>query len=274
MKPFKCLLFWATALLLSPITNVYGSNTEPPLGVNKGLDTVYLPDNSVLNTQYLKPGLRQYLVYTTIPGVKRQHNMRLWQRRVSVAKRDNHKVFVTKQNWLSSDSARFEHFISVNNYTDFLPLYHSQQSHRGVVAYNWYSDHIQAADSVTGNQKKGLILAFDQPNLNWNLDLETFEMLPMDQHKIFAINFYDAGIETPQRLVYKVTGEDSISVYGSAAKVRCWKLFMEASYKGMKFTETFWISQDSHELLMEKDDLGHGAFRYKIKLPDFAAATL
>ena len=200
--------------------------------------------------------------------------MRLWQRKVSVAKRDNNKVFVIEQRWLSSDSTRFEHFISINNYIDFLPLYHFQQSRRGLSAYNWYSDHIQAADSVAGNQKKGVVLAFDRLNLNWNLDLETFEMLPMDQYKIFAINFYDAGIDTPQRLVYKVVGEESISLCGSAAKVPCWKLFMEAEYKGMRFTESFWISKDSHELLMEKDDLGNGAYRYKIKLPDFAVSTL
>lgn len=274
MKPFKCLLLWAIALLLSPITNLYGAGTGSHLGINQGLDTVYLPDRSVLNTQYLKPGLHQYLVYTVTPGVKKRQNMRLWQRRVSVAKRKNSKVFVIEQNWLSSDSAGFEHFISINNYTDFLPSYHFQQSRRGIVAYNWYSDHIQAADSVAGNQKKGLVLAFDRLNLNWNLDLETFEMLPMDRYKIFAINFYDAGIDTPQRLVYKVVGEESISLYGSAAKVPCWKLFMEADYKGMRFTESFWVSKDSHELLMEKDDLGHGAYRYKIKLPDFAVATL
>lgn len=272
MKPFKCLLLWATALFLGSAVNLYGSSTC--LEIYKGLDTLYLPGKAILNTQYLKPGLRQYLVYTTTPGVRKRQNMRLWQRRVSVEKRDNRKVLITEQNWLSADSAHFEHFISVNNYTDFLPLYHFQQNHQAVVAYNWYSDHIQAADSVNGNQKKGFRLTFDGPNLNWNLDLETFEMLPLDQHKIFAINFYDAGVDTPQRLVYKVAGEESISLYGSAAKVRCWKLFMEATYKGMKFTETFWISKDSHELLMEKDDLGHGAYRYKIKLPDFAIEAL
>jgi len=92
-------------------------------------------------------------------------------------------------------------------------------------------------------------------------------MLPMDRYKVFAVNFYDADIATPQRLVYKVVSEGSISIYGTAGKTACWELFMEATYIGLKFTETFWINKDSHELLMGRDDLSHGVFKYKMKLP-------
>lgn len=60
MKSIKCVILWTTALFLDLVVNLYGSSSGACLGIYKELDTLYLPDKSVLNTAYLEPGLRQY----------------------------------------------------------------------------------------------------------------------------------------------------------------------------------------------------------------------
>ncbi len=79
----------------------------------------------------------------------------------------------------------------------FLPIYHSETINNKTKAYNWGPDKITGADSVAQNQQKAFALDFKIPNFNWNLDIETFEMLPLAEGKTFAINFYDAGLDPP-----------------------------------------------------------------------------
>lgn len=260
MKLFKIALLFL--ILAGPIKQLFAQN-----------DTVFVPDVKVLNTHNLKTGLKQYLVYNVLPNSPQTQFMWFWQRNITVKVINHKKVFSIDQKWLAQDSSHYEIFNSINDYENFLPIYHRQKNKNGIVAYNWNDHKITGADSVAGNQKKGFSLNFEKPNLNWNLDMETFEMLPLAKNKVFAINFYDAGLDPPQYIVYKVIGEDYITTYGNSAKIKCWKLFTEGEYKGQKFTETFWISQKTHEVLMEKDDLGNGAFRYKIKMPAFTAAS-
>jgi hypothetical protein len=91
---------------------------------------------------------------------------------------------------------------SVNRAVDFSPIYHSETINNKTKAYNWSSDKITDADSVAQNQQKAFVLDFKLPNFNWNLDIETFEMLPLAEGKTFAINFYDAGLDPPAYVNY------------------------------------------------------------------------
>jgi len=133
-------------------------------------------------------------------------------------------------------------------------------------AYNWYPDHIKGADTVSNNTKKDFGLDFKSPNLNWNLDIETFEMLPLAAGKKFALNFYDACLDPPAYVLYQVTGDEVLTLYGNKT-VDCWKLITQGEHDRKPYSETYWISKNDPQFLKEEDDFG-GIFRFKIRMPD------
>lgn len=228
------------------------------------IDSIKAGDKKLVIGQ-LKTGLKQYIVYFQMPARKKSMNISLWLRDIKKSTRNNEPVFITTQHWYAADTNQYRHIISVNNAADFRPVYHQETIGNKTKAYNWSDNKVSGADTVAGNLAKDFSLAFDQPNLNWNLDIETFEMLPLAYGKVFAINFYDAGIQKPAYTIYKVTGSEMLTLFNNE-KVDCWKLVQEGDFNGNKFTQTFWITKKTHEFLKEEDAF-NGGYRYKVKLP-------
>jgi len=227
-------------------------------------DTVY-PGSRHLNTRYLKPGLKQYLVYHQWPQYNKLLLLEYWMRDVSIEKKDGAEVFAVREHWYTADTTAYRTFVSFAGEKDFVPLYHEAINNGKMAAYNWSNTDIKGSDTVNGNTKKDFYLAFDRPNFNWHLDIETFEMLPLATGKTFVINFYDAGFDPPKFVTYKVTGSETVHTLDNR-EVTCWMLTTSGSHKGKSYTQTFWISKKEHELLKE-EDVFDGRFRYKIKLP-------
>jgi hypothetical protein len=228
-------------------------------------DTVR-PGKGHLLMAVLKPGLRQYLVTYQNPKQSRSLTFWYWMRDIQVISREGKKVFAINQHWYGSDTGAYRSVYSLNAVDDFAPLFHSESVRGKAVAYNWNPDGIAGADTVEGNVRKAFSLKFDAPNYNWNLDIETFEMLPLAAGKSFWINFYDAGLDPPKYVLYKVVGSEEL-VLLNGEKTDCWKLGTEGTdSKGGAYSETYWISKKGHEFLKEEDAFG-GMFRYKIKMP-------
>lgn len=252
---------------LSGLLAVLLLSVEPQVAKAQ-VDTIRVKDHR-LNTATLKPGLRQYLVYfqnTKSPKILR---FWFWLRDTKMTERNGEKVFATTQHWYGGDTVSYRTGYSLNRVKDFSPIYHSETINGKIGAYNWFADKVIGADTVALNTKKDFKLDFTEACYNWNLDIETFEMLPLAAGKSFAINFYDAGFGKPVYTLYKVIGSEMISTY-DGQKVDCWKLFNESDNAGRHFTETFWISKKGHEFLKEEDSFP-GGYRYKIKMPGAAA---
>lgn len=226
------------------------------------------PGKGHLLTEVLQPGLRQYLVYFQYPQKADRLGFWYWLRDIAIENKDGQRCFAITQHWYGGDSSAYRQVYSLNRTNDFSPVYHSETARGQTAAYNWGGDRITGADTVTDNAKKGFALAFTEPNLNWNLDIETFEMLPLAAGKSFLINFYDAGLEPPKYVLYKVTGSEQLTVM-SGEKVDCWKLYTEGTSPRGPYSETYWISKKTHEFLKEEDAFS-GIYRYKIKMPGTA----
>ena len=255
MHPMKIFKYLSPIILFACVVN---------LSAKAQVDTIRLKDKR-LNTSVLKPGLNQYLVYFQDPKKKTTLRFSLWLRNIQLQDRNGAKVFTITQHWFGSDSASYRCIYSINKASDFEPVYHSETIGTKTKAYNWAADKITGTDSVVQNLQKSFSLDFKLPNFNWNLDIETFEMLPLAEGKTFAINFYDAGLDPPAYVNYKVAGSEMIQTI-SNQKEDCWKLATEGDYKGTHFSETYWISKKSHEFLKEEDSF-NGIYRYKIKMP-------
>jgi hypothetical protein len=227
-------------------------------------DTIRLKDKRLL-TSALKPGMKQYLVYFQMPAKKTTLNFWYWMRDIKTETRNGEKVFTISQHWYGADTSMYRTVYSVNRFTDFSPVYHKETVKGKTRAYNWNNDKITGADSVAINEAKTYSLNFKAPAFNWNLDIETFEMLPLAAGKTFAINFYDAGSRPDDYVIYKVIGSEVLTLLDNT-KVDCWKLQTAGkSPNGANYTQTFWIGKKSHEFLKEEDDLG-AMFRYKVKI--------
>lgn len=230
-------------------------------------DTIRLQDRR-LNTSVLKPGLNQYLVYFQNPKNKQALRFWFWLRNIQLESRDGQKVFAITQHWYGSDSAAYRSIYSINNAEDFAPIYISLTIKGITKAYNWSATKITGADSVANNAHKDFSLDFKVPNFNWDLDIETLEMLPLAANKTFVINFYDAGLSPPEYITYKVAGSEVLATLDNQ-KTDCWKLFTEGTNGSTHYTQTFWISKKNHEFLKEEDQF-NGMYRYKIKMPGAA----
>ncbi|HLZ89887.1 MAG TPA: hypothetical protein VKQ52_21685, partial [Puia sp.] len=219
-----------------------------------------------LITGNLRPGVRQYLVTYQDPGKDRQLRFWYWVREITTGRQNGQPVFFINQRWYGSDTGAYRTVYSVNDAGSFAPVYHRELVRGKLNAYNWQRDGIAGADSVEGNARNGFSLAFSEPNLNWNLDIETFEMLPLAAGKSFLINFYDAGLDPPQYVRYTVRGSERLALQ-EGGQVDCWVLVTEGKDpKGATYTETYWISKKGHEFLKEVDHY-NGTIRYKILMP-------
>jgi hypothetical protein len=241
------------------------------LSANAQSDTIRLKDKRLI-TSALKPGLKQYLVYFQTTAKQKTLGFLFWLRDIKIENRGGEKVFAITQHWYGNDTNSYRQIYSVNKSADFAPVYHSETIKNITKAYNWYPGKITGADTVPKNAQKDFLLDFKIPNFNWNLDIETFEMLPLAEGKTFVINFYDAGLDPPAYVNYKVIGNEVIAALNNE-KVDCWKLFTEGNYKGSHYSETYWISKKNHEFLKEEDTY-EGGYRYKIKMPGAAPDLL
>lgn len=231
------------------------------------IDTIRLKDQRLL-TSALQPGLKQYLVYFQMPKSPKDLKYWLWLRDVRRETKNGENIFSITQHWYGSDSTTYREVRSLNRAKDFAPIYHADMANGKLKAFDWSATGIKGADTAAQNTQKAFKLDFNAPCFNWNLDIETFEMLPLAAGKTFAINFYDAGFDVPKYVNYSVIGSEMLATL-DGQKVDCWLLRTESENRGAKYVQTFWISKKGHEFLKEEDTFPNG-YRYKVKLPALA----
>jgi len=85
------------------------------------VDTIRLKDKRLL-TSNLRPGLKQYLVYSQDPKKEKNLGFWYWLRNVQAEDRGQEKVFAITQHWFGSDTNSYRYVYSVNKTSDFAPL--------------------------------------------------------------------------------------------------------------------------------------------------------
>jgi len=249
------LKFVLFAFLITPLNETIGQT-----------DTIRVPSTNVLNTKKLKLGKRHYITYVYNPHKPESLFFSLWTRNTKIEERNGEKVLVTEEVWRGADSTLYNEIHSVNRLKDFAPIHTKTKTIQGTMAYDWSEKGVTRSQKVPNNiVKPDFSVSFKVPVLNWHMDMETFQMLPLGPDKTFAIHFYDAGSRPPKSVVYRVIGEEVITGY-NGAKIDCWKLHTSETNRGTTISQTFWISKKNNELIKEEDDYG-GIIRHKIKLP-------
>lgn len=230
------------------------------------VDTVYHLDSKLIK-KHLKAGPNQYLVFIQRKGDPRMAFTFVWSRDVKFVKQGERDLIEIVEKSYGSDTSRVRICYSLVEADNFLPVFHRTKMNRVIEAYDFYADKIKGSDTVAYNSKKGFVLDLKAPALNWELDLETFPLLDLKAGKSFAISFYHPGGRTePQLYVYKVIGEENLSVI-EGGTVACWKLRIDYDAKNYAI---FYISKKGREVLRMDEDFG-GGVRYKVKLSNSVA---
>lgn len=216
------------------------------------------------NLKYLPEGKQQYLVYIkTKEGAKK--SIWLWERSTSRELFRGNDAIVIRQQWTTSDTGfNSRDIFSVVNAKDFTPVYHTAVNPKtGKEAYDFHATEISTSDTVADAGRKGFRMPVTEPSFNWELDLETFPLLPLKEGKTFVISFYHPGSKTaPAWYSYKVTGSETIATV-SGQQVECFKLYTE--YANNRGNSTWWLSRKTHEVLKMEEHFGP-VTRYKIRL--------
>jgi len=226
------------------------------------VDTIHAGDGK-LKLKYALEGNQRYIVYLNMDGKKR--NIWIWERALSREIWHGQPAIVIRQNWISSDTGfNQRQLFSVTDPRDFRPLYHDTWNPKtGRDAFNFQGDRIVAADTVADISNKTFSMNTPEPAFNWELDLETFSLLPLAEGKKFVINFYHPGSKQgPAWHTYTVTGTEKLKTV-SGGEVECYKLYTE--YSNNRGNCTWWLSRKTQEVLKMEEHFGK-VTRYKIKL--------
>ena len=215
------------------------------------------------NLKYLPAGTQQYLVYLTKDGVKK--NIWLWERTTTREQWQGQNAVLIRQQWTTSDTGyNSRRLLSVVSAAGFTPVYHTATNPKtGTEAFNFHPAEIVTADTVAGVTRKDFRMAITEPSFNWELDLETFSLLPLKEGKTFAINFYHPGSQSgPAWYNYTVTGIEKIKTH-TGKTTDCYKLY--TAYSNNRGNCTWWLDKQTHEVLKVEEHFGP-ITRHKLKM--------
>ncbi len=219
---------------------------------------------SGLEASDYREGAREYIVYIKDKNSNDLESLSLWTRSLRIIEREGEALVEIKQLWRGDDARAQREIYSLNKVSDFAPIY--QIDKRGadgeISAYEFSSDKVVGAKGVDGNAKADFRIEKAANTLNWELDIETFALLPLENGKTFNLNFYHPGSATPpQAYAYTVIGDDVLEDFSGRA-IKTWKLRIDYGGRG---EAVFWLDQKTGELLKMREAAGD-MVRYKVRL--------
>lgn len=129
------------------------------------------------------------------------------------------------------------------------PVIQIRNREQGKEAYRFSDHQLVGLDTAANNLAADYQLELPFPVFNFEIDLETFSVLPLGENKVFMLPFYHAGSKSsPTYYEIKVEKTENLEVPGEG-KVLCWVLFMD--YGGTQPTRFWYTKKDRKFVKME-----------------------
>ncbi|MCX2745333.1 hypothetical protein OO013_15755 [Mangrovivirga sp. M17] len=142
----------------------------------------------------------------------------------------------------------------------FKPVIQIRNSRKGKEAYRFLDNQVIGLDSAKQNTAADYKTDLNEPMFNFELDLETYSILPFEDGKELYIPFFHAGGQAnPGWYKYTVTSA-KIDVEGLGS-VDAWVLFTD--YKGTQPTK-FWYTKKGREFV-KMEGTYQGMKIYKVR---------
>lgn len=228
------------------------------------IDTI-TATNGKLNLKRLQEGKATYLVYFTDSNFVRKGVGDIWERNTHFSTLNHKPVVEFGWKWINKDTV-IANVINICERTTMKPIFHkANYGKRGIIAYDFVGKEMIASDTVANNKviKKPKI-TLNMPVLNWELDLETYPLLPIKKiGQQFLISFMDANSPIPAYHLYEVIGKEAIAV-NIDTKTKCWILkHTDATHPN--YYALFYLSEKSGQVIKMKEYF-QGMYRFKVKL--------
>lgn len=231
------------------------------IGVNAQVDTINAKNNKLLR-QNLKEGTSNYLVYMTDSLLAKRSIGDIWKRTTKFTTFHQQPVIEFKWEWLHADTV-LANIINICDGKTLAPIYrYGNYKGRGIFAYDYKDGFMLPTDTVKNNMaiKKGKV-QLSIPIISWELDLETYALLPIKKvGQKFDISFFDPNEVKPSYHRYEVVGRENL-VLNSEVKVKCWLL--KINYTPDSYA-TFWLTEKNKEVV-KMQEYFKGKYRIKVK---------
>ncbi|NVK85508.1 MAG: hypothetical protein HWE21_14385 [Cytophagia bacterium] len=144
-------------------------------------------------------------------------------------------------------SGRFEYYCEP--YT-MKPVQHIRETKmQGKEAFKFNSNTIEGLDSAVNNKQKDFALSLSEQTYNWEVDLETYSLIPMKEGNKVVMNFYHPGGQTPPKYyTLAVEGSEKLKL-ANGQELDCWIIFTD--YGGTQPTRFWYTKRGQNFVKME-----------------------
>ena len=233
------------------------------------LDTINSVNNKLIVSS-IKESKKEYLVYLADSNKNRKNIGDIWKRTIKFNNLNGKRIIEFGWEWYIKDGKLYKTVTNLCDAQTLAPIYHKTVSNStgdprydrelGIKAYDFVDNKMIPSDSVKDNIVAGKVpVNIDIPILSWELDLETFETLPIKSvGQKFAVSFFDPSEDKPEYHIYEVTGKELLKL-NTDAVIECWTLIIK--YDDVNYAK-FWLSGKSKEVI-KMEEYFNGFYRIK-----------
>ncbi len=200
------------------------------------------------NFDQLELGTKRDAVYSSYKG--RIISLTMKTRTTEMVTIDGETYVSIKHTWVSPGKDIKGDFAYLCEPETMRPVQHIRNTQRaGTEAFYFSKRHITGLDSVSDNSQKDFELELTEPTYNWEVDLETYSLLPMRKGYHAVMNFYHPGGSTPPGFYHlKVTGSEKLRL-PNGKLMDCWVVFTD--YGGSQPTRFWYTKKGQNFVKME-----------------------
>lgn len=225
------------------------------------IDTIRVGDH-FKNFDQLPIGSMQYMIYAERGDTQRPSV--IMNAKTERIEHEGKEYIAISHIWNGADKKFNGRFYSLVKPKTFEPVIHIRESEaKGTEAYKFSKKALIALDTVSNNAEADYSLELDESIFNFEIDLETFSLLPLKQSYKAALHFFHPGstFGGPDWYVIEVIGSEELILPGGK-KVDTWILYMD--YNGTQPTK-FWYTKKNQEFIKMVADY-NGTKIYKTRL--------
>ena len=187
----------------------------------------------------LELGKTKDIIYTKVG--ERIMSVSIKMKETKIVSINNQDYLSFTHNWHSGkpeESVSFEYICDTET---LKPIQHIRVSEKvGKEAFSFDGLQITGLDSVASNAQQDFSMDLTEPTYNWEIDLETYSLLPMKKGYHALMNFYHPGSQFEPKFYHlKVTGSEMIKL-PNGKSIDCWVVYTD--YGGTQ-PSRFWYTK-------------------------------
>ncbi len=163
---------------------------------------------------------------------------------------EGEKVLKITHQWVSLNSQKKEMFEFFCEPETLKPIQHIRTTTRnGKESFLFQEGKISAIDSVSGGTNTDFSIDLKEATYNWEIDLETYSLLPMKSGATFVMNFYHpGGSAEPDFYTLNIEGSERLAL-ADGTEMDCWIIYTD--YKGKQETRFWYTKKGQNFVKME-----------------------